>query len=243
MNKQIEDRVKYYWTKRAHDFGTVRKNELGNEMGQKWLLEIKKILPKAKKLDILDVGTGTGFFALLLSGEGHRVKGIDLTPAMLEEAKILASQMKLDIEFEQMDAQKLEYTDDSFDVVVSRNLTWTLPDPEMAYKEWFRVLRQGGLLINYDASYAQHVLSQSTQNQSVKSDSPYGHVGMTDALQEENDSLTLTMDVGQSRPDWDVAVLKKIGFTKCRCDLKTGERILGEYDLKDAPMFGIYAIK
>ncbi len=243
MDKTMEARIKNYWTQRSHDFGAVRKNELHNEMGKKWLAEIKGVLEEEKKLDILDVGTGTGFFAVLLSGEGHRVKGIDLTPAMLAEARQLADQMKLDIDFEQMDAQELDYADDSFDVVVSRNLTWTLPDPEQAYKEWFRVLRRGGVLINYDASYARHVLSQSTQNRSVKPDSPYGHVGMTDALQEENDSLTLTMDVGQSRPDWDMAVLKKIGFKDCRSDLMTGKRILGEYDLKDAPMFGIVALK
>ena len=41
-----------------------------------------------------------------------------------------------------MDAQALEFEDESFDVIISRNLTWNLPHPEMAYKEWLRVLKK-----------------------------------------------------------------------------------------------------
>ena len=38
-------------------------------------------------------------------------------------------------------------------MIVSRNLTWTLPDAEHAYQEWFRVLKPGGVMINLDANY------------------------------------------------------------------------------------------
>ena len=179
----IEDRVQQYWTQRAHDFGAVRKNELGSASGRRWLREIEQSLPSERPLEILDVGTGTGFFAVLLAQAGHHVEGIDLTPSMLEEAEALCAQLELDIPFRRMDAQALDYGDSCFDVVLSRNLTWTLPDPEQAYREWFRVLRPGGVLLNFDADYAAHVRSQSSQNRSVAPDSPYGHVGMTDALQ------------------------------------------------------------
>ena len=50
------------------------------------------------------------------------------------------------------------------------------------------------MLLNFDADYAAHVRSQSSQNRSVAPDSPYGHVGMTDALQRENDAITLSLD-------------------------------------------------
>lgn len=243
MDVKMEQRVKKYWTQRSHDFGTVRKNELENEMGQRWLHEIQRFLPEGRKLDILDVGTGTGFFAVLLAQQGHRVEGIDLTPAMLEEARRLAKQRNLDITFREMDAQNLEYPNDSFDVVISRNLTWTLPDPERAYTEWFRVLKPGGVLLNFDANYASHVRSHSTQNRKVAPDSPYGHIGMTEALQQENDDITLSMDIGQSRPEWDRQVLTRIGFGGCQTDKHVGQRLLGELDLTTAPMFGIMAQK
>ena len=189
------------------------------------------------------MGTGTGFFAVLLAQQGHRVEGIDLTPAMLEEARWLAKQRNLDIAFREMDAQNLDYPNDSFDVVISRNLTWTLPDPERAYAEWFRVLKPGGVLLNFDADYASHVRSHSTQNRKVAPDSPYGHVGMTDALQQENDAITLSIDIGQARPEWDGEVLTRVGFQSCQTDTQVGKRLLGELDLTTAPMFGIIAQK
>ena len=243
MDVKMEQRVKKYWTQRSHDFGIVRKNELENEMGQRWLHEIQRFLPEGRNLNILDVGTGTGFFAVLLAQQGHRVEGIDLTPAMLEEARTLAKQRNLDITFREMDAQNLAYPDGTFDVVISRNLTWTLPDPERAYASWFRVLKPGGVLLNFDADYAAHVRSHSVQNRKVAPDSPYGHVGMTDALQQENDAITLSMDIGQARPEWDGEVLTRVGFQSCQTDTQVGKRLLGELDLTTAPMFGIFASK
>ena len=51
-----------------------------------------------------------------------------------------------------MNAEALCFEDSSFDIVISRNLTWNLPDPDKAYAEWTRILKSGGLLLNYDAN-------------------------------------------------------------------------------------------
>ena len=239
----IESRIMRYWTARSHDFGTVRKNELGSAMGRRWQEELQSHLPEGSGLRILDIGTGTGFFAILMARLGHRVTGIDLTPAMLVEAHALAEALNLDVDFLEMDAQTLDFQDESFDVILSRNLTWTLPEPEKAYAQWFRVLKTGGILLNYDADYAANVRSASTQNCAVAPDSPYGHVGMTAQLQQENDAITLAMDIGQPRPQWDEQLLKALGFRSCQTDLTVGKRVLQQADLANAPMFGIFAIK
>ena len=239
----IESRIMRYWTARSHDFGTVRKNELGSAMGRRWQEELQSHLPEGSGLRILDIGTGTGFFAILMARLGHRVTGIDLTPAMLTEAHALAEALNLDVDFLEMDAQTLDFQDESFDVILSRNLTWTLPEPEKAYAQWFRVLKTGGILLNYDADYAANVRSASTQNCAVAPDSPYGHVGMTAQMQQENDAITLAMDIGQPRPQWDEQLLKALGFRFCQTDLTVGKRVLQQADLDNAPMFGIFAIK
>ena len=57
----IESRIMRYWTARSHDFGTVRKNELGSAMGRRWQEELQSHLPNGSGLHILDIGTGTGF--------------------------------------------------------------------------------------------------------------------------------------------------------------------------------------
>lgn len=239
----IESRIMRYWTARSHDFGTVRKNELGSAMGRRWQEELQSHLPEGSGLRILDIGTGTGFFAILMARLGHRVTGIDLTPAMLIEAHALAEALNLDVDFLEMNAQTLDFQDESFDVILSRNLTWTLPEPVKAYQEWYRVLKKGGILMNYDADYAANVRSASTQNCAVAPDSPYGHVGMTAQLQQENDAITLAMDIGQPRPQWDEQLLKALGFRSCQTDLTVGKRVLQQADLANAPMFGIFAIK
>ena len=106
-------------------------------------------------LRILDIGTGPGFFPMILAEAGYHVTAIDYTPGMLEKAAENAAKFigekSRNIEFKRMDAQALEFEDESFDVIISRNLTWNLPHPEMAYKEWLRVLKKGGKLLNFDA--------------------------------------------------------------------------------------------
>ena len=65
-----------------------------------------------------------------------------------------------------MDAENPEYDDDTFDFVISRNLTWTLPDAQKAYKEWMRVLKKGGRLLNFDANWYHHLFDEEKRKES-----------------------------------------------------------------------------
>ena len=92
MNTTVPlQRISDYWTQRAHDFSTVRQNELRDGISDRWLGEMAAYFPAGKALDVLDAGTGTGYFAILLAGAGHTLTGIDLTPAMLAQAEETAS--------------------------------------------------------------------------------------------------------------------------------------------------------
>lgn len=73
----------------------------------------------------LDAGTGPGFFAVILAEAGYKVTAIDAAPAMLAEAKRNAGPWQEAIDFRLMDAQKPTLPPESFDVVLSRNLTWS----------------------------------------------------------------------------------------------------------------------
>lgn len=236
-------RIENYWTARAHDFGTVRKNELNDLISGRWLEEFRAELP-AGPLKILDAGTGTGYFAILLSREGHLVTGVDLTPAMIEEARETAAQYGVSPTFALMDAQALEYPDGSFDAVVTRNLTWTLPSPETAYAEWFRVLRPGGVMLNFDADYAQNVRNRNQKESHTTPSGAYGHIGITPELSRENAEITLSMPAADHvRPQWDLTLLNRVGFTFCDADPSAGKRVLLDRDLSDAPLFRITARK
>ena len=177
-------------------------------------------------LQILDVGTGTGYFAILLSQIGHQVTGIDLTDAMLKEARDNAALYQVHPTFQQMDAQKLAFLDQSFDVVISRNLTWTLPDPESAYREWMRVLKKGGVLLNFDANYGNDDCSDT-------SGLPKNHAHYTvgDELLQECEEIKKQLPISSyARPAWDLNVLGKAGFSKFGIDLEISSRIYIEKD-------------
>lgn len=240
----LSSRVENYWSKRAQDFNTVRRNELENEISNRWLEVFHHYLPANKRLNILDIGTGTGYFAILLSREGHSVTGIDLTEAMIEEARITAKDYHVSPTFIQMDAQSTSFNDNAFDVIVTRNLTWTLPDPQAAYKEWYRILKKGGLLLNFDANYADNVRDQRQKDSYISSSDIYGHCGITSDLQKENDDITLSMPCSvHHRPDWDIELIRETGFSEYSTDLNLGKKVLKDHDLTDAPLFLIQAQK
>ncbi len=52
----------------------------------------------------------------------------------------------------------------SFDVIVTRNVTWNLPRPDLAYKEWLRVLKPGGVLYNFDADWYGHLYNEEKRS-------------------------------------------------------------------------------
>lgn len=244
MEKKLTRRVQDYWTQRTKDFLTVRMNELQSELSSRWLAEMDPYLPRGGALDILDAGTGVGYFAILLAQRGHRVTGIDLTPSMLAEGEAAAAQFGVSVRFLRMDVQKTDFPEGSFDVVVSRNVTWTLPDPEAAYREWRRVLRPGGVLLNFDAGYADNVRNQNQKKSRIGSDGAYGHLGITPALSEENAEITLAMPASRHRrPQWDCKLAEKAGFAEWSFDEEVGKRVLREKDLEDAPLFLFRAVK
>lgn len=244
----IEEKVVDYWTKRVADFSDVRENELDSELSREWVDNIMQyispLIDNRQNVRVLDVGTGVGYFAILLYGKGLQVTGIDLTPDMIERAEVLADRYGADVNFKVMDAMNLEYEDESFDVVITRNLTWTLHDVDKAYKEWHRVLRKGGVLLNYDANYANMKNLDATLIDDDKKEEPYGHQGMTYALEAENAYITKAMDIGRhQRPEYDIALLEKNGFNNCSADKAIGEKLLKEKDIKEAPMFLITAYR
>ncbi len=97
--------------------------------------------------DVLDVGCGTGSLSLLLAADGHRVTGVDLAPRMVGRARAKLVAAGLTARFLVGDAGAPPLGDESFDVLLSRHLVWTLPEPERALRAWVRLLRPGGRLV------------------------------------------------------------------------------------------------
>ncbi|HTV82206.1 MAG TPA: class I SAM-dependent methyltransferase [Acidobacteriaceae bacterium] len=97
----------------------------------------------------LDVGCGIGTAAReVAAATGLSVVGIDVDPRQIEIARSGAANPKLN--YQVMDAQKLEFSDGQFDIVASQMATHHIPDWERVVSEMARVLRVGGFLIYRD---------------------------------------------------------------------------------------------
>jgi phosphatidylethanolamine/phosphatidyl-N-methylethanolamine N-methyltransferase len=97
---------------------------------------------------VLEVGVGTGI-SLPQYGANVRIFGTDISEAMLRKAKQRVAELRLkNVEgLAVMDAEKLEFPDDSFDVVMAQYVVTAVPNPEVALDEFARVLRPGGEMI------------------------------------------------------------------------------------------------
>jgi phosphatidylethanolamine/phosphatidyl-N-methylethanolamine N-methyltransferase len=97
---------------------------------------------------VLEVGVGTGI-SLPQYAANTRIFGTDISEAMLRKAHQRVKELGLkNVEgLAVMDAEKLEFPDNSFDVVMAQYVVTAVPNPEAALDEFARVLRPGGEMI------------------------------------------------------------------------------------------------
>ena len=236
-----KERIVNYWEKRSDSFLVQKRQELHSAMAERWMKEIRGQLPEGKKLRILDVGCGAGFFSILLAKEGYQVTGIDLTPDMIKTARLLAEEEKVSCEFQVMDAENPEFQEETFDVVISRNLTWTLPHVQHAYQEWIRVLKKGGILLNFDANYGITDFSNVA-------DLPENHAHniLGDDMMRECEEIKRQLPISSySRPAWDLETLGALELKEFKLDLGISSRIYLEKDAfyNPTPLFMLRTTK
>ena len=92
---------------------------------------------------ILEVGVGTGK-NLPHHPPGVQVVGIDISQRMLQRAQQRAEELGKTVELYQMDAQHLDFPDDSFDAAVATFVFCSVPDAVVGLRELGRVVKPGG---------------------------------------------------------------------------------------------------
>lgn len=248
-NSIVQENV-LYWTQRAPSYSTFNREELADDRRSCWSAEICRQIdhrfPQMRREDIqvLEVGTGPGFFAILLAEAGYTVTAVDLTPNMLAEARKNAGALAQKIDFREMNAEALQFADETFHVVISRNLTWNLPHPEQAYAEWCRVLTAGGLLLNFDANWyaylfddvAMAAYQQDRQNSAALG---LGDVNIGEHFDIMENIARQAPLTAIKRPDWDADILTGLGL-RVSTDHRVWERVWDQQEKTNCastPMF------
>ena len=252
----ILDENRQYWTGRASGYSEVNRLELSTAQRQRWSDCLHREIARQfsdrapGSLRVLEVGTGPGFFAILLCELGYDVTAVDLTPAMLVEAKKNAGPLAGRIRFLEMNAESLDFPDSCFDVVVSRNLTWNLPHPDRAYIEWARALKPGGLLLNFDANWYAYLFDDEAQAAYEQDRINSADQGVGD--QNVGENFDAMEDIARRvplsdiyRPVWDLELLSSLGL-QAEADEQIWKRVWSEQEklnFSSTPLFLVRAPK
>jgi len=176
MTDVVKQQVAAHWDRRAptfdDDFGHSIRTPAERTA---WDRILDLVLRERTPGDALDVGCGTGFLSFELAARGYRVTGIDFAPSMLAEARRKAAERAVAIRFEHGDAEQLTFPSQSFDLVITRHVLWTLPHPDLAIDEWIRVLRPGGRLVIVDSQ--ADAASQLPATENARASQEYAAVG------------------------------------------------------------------
>jgi ubiquinone/menaquinone biosynthesis C-methylase UbiE len=240
MQKQIEN----YWEGEASQYSESVWTEVNSFKRQAWTDLLEEHRPTGSPLEVLDIGTGPGFFAIVLSGMGHRVTAIDCTHNMLAEAQSNTEKVGLAAKFMRMDSHQLSFADNFFDLLLCRNLTWTLHDPGAAYREWFRVLKPKGRLLIFDANWNLRQTDPAWQQKYEEDQKEAARLGFHrrgHVDQAEGERISRELFFSRTlRPHWDAGTLLEIGFQKIFVDTDITGRVWDEKEkalYRSTPMF------
>lgn len=236
-----EERAKH-WSNGAEDYDWYIKQELKGPKADSWYELIISQCEKKENLRVLDCGCGPGFFSVILSKNNNHVVGIDQAEGMLEKARENAKESGVDPEFRYMDLENIDFPDNSFDLILSRNVTWDLSEPDKVYEEWARLLNKDGVLLVFDSTWCKTLfdeeLAAEVERRQEEYRSKYGelrnHDSDTDESHDHVDPKELPLSKVE-RPQWDEEKFRDMGLEDINVITDIGEYV---YDEKDKLLYG-----
>lgn len=157
MSTHLQAVVTRHWNDRARSYLRNHSRLFKDRAAaERWRSQVARVLGPGKNLRVLDAGCGPATLTRTLVELGHRVTAVDVSLEMLTRAKDVLRSKASEVDFLEADACYLPLPSEHFDLVVSRYVLWTLPDPSRGVREWKRVLKPGGRLVVIDGNWYYH---------------------------------------------------------------------------------------
>ena len=221
QNWKLKDEIRDYWSMRAETFDLSPGHEIfGDDERVAWHALIERHLGAGAGRHALDLASGTGVISRLLCERGYTVTGLDFSEPMMERAKAKAKARGLAAKYLMGDAENTLLPDDFYDVMMTRHLVWTLPDPASAFADWFRVLKPGGRVLIVDADMAARSLRSKLMRRAAAFLKRYGKPAMTHGIDRErhNRIMAQVHFSAGARAEDVAALLRDAGFEKIVID-------------------------
>ncbi|BAY83921.1 putative methyltransferase [Calothrix parasitica NIES-267] len=121
-------------------------SEFANRRANRFL----ELLPLKKGNKVLDIATGTGLIAIPVArivGDTGKVVGVDIASVLLQQAQKKIDVLNLrNIELLEVDAEYLNFKENSFDAVLCCSAVMVFQNISAAFKDWSRFLKPGGIV-------------------------------------------------------------------------------------------------
>lgn len=140
-DKRIDEGKSFDWGRTSENYAKFR--DIYPEEFYKKVAD-RGLCVKGQK--VLDLGTGTGVLPRNMYHYGAHWIGTDISPEQIEMAKKMAAAENMDIDFRAVSAEKLDFADESFDVITACQCFWYF-DHEKVMPELARMLAPGGKLV------------------------------------------------------------------------------------------------
>lgn len=136
--KQIDDGKAFDWGKTSTDYARYR--DIYPEEFYQYILKLGLCKDGQR---VLDIGTGTGVLPRNMFKYGAKWTGIDISDNQIEQAKRLAEDNHMDIEFFACKAEDVDFSDNTFDVITACQCIW-YPNHKLTAPKFAHILKKNG---------------------------------------------------------------------------------------------------
>lgn len=241
MEDAVKQHVNAFWNSHlcVNEYDAGHAEGIGVERDDAvWREEFQRYLPPAPA-QIADIGCGTGFASVLLAGLGYQVTGLDQGENMLAAARQKAADRQLAITFVQGNAMQPQASlpAASFDIVTTRWVYWTLPDPLAAARGALQLLRPGGLLAVFDGTWYKNRDIWKQRDPSK----PRDKLWLDSYTPEVQASLPLMHD---NPPEKVAAILQAAGFVDVQFEMMAhANDVYRQYHSQEWPQDSLYVVR